>query len=124
MSTWSAAVLAGAVISSPVYEDNRRGKNWLAVIEADPLMPGGVYRRWLPRARGEFRYMVNTLRPGAPVEFGADYVTTLGRKHPKRWYGVVRSVTDAAVEIEEVGTAVTAIFRSKELRGLLSQVGT
>ncbi len=62
MSSWNAAVLAGAVVSSPVYEDNRRGKNWLAVIEADPLMLGGVYRRWLPRARGEFRYMVGTRR--------------------------------------------------------------
>ncbi len=113
---WTAVVLAGAVVSSPVYEEHRRGKNWLAKIEADPLMPGGVYRHWLPYARGEFRYMVNTLRPGDPVEFGADYVTTLGRKHPKRWYGVVRSVTGDSIEIENVGTAVTALLRSEELR--------
>ncbi len=116
--------MAGAIVSSPVYEENRRGKNWLAVIFASPLMPGGLGRQWMPRARGDFLYMVHTLSVNDPVEFGADYATTLGRVYPKRWYGVVRSLTESSIEIESVGSAVAAILRSQELRRPIAQVGT
>jgi hypothetical protein len=122
MSNWTSVVMAGAIVSSPVFEENRRGKNWLASIFPAPLMPGGIGRQWMPRARGDFLYMVYTLSVNDPVEFGADYVTTLGRKHPKRWYGVVRALTESVIEIEEVGSAVAAILRSQQLRAPAPQV--
>lgn len=122
MSNWTSVVMAGAIVSSPVYDTSRRAKNWLAVIYPEPLMPGGLGRNWMPHARGEFLYMVHTLRVHDPVEFGADYVTTLGRRHPKRWVGVVRTLTESVIEIEEVGSAVAAILRSNQLRAPSGQV--
>lgn len=118
---WTSVVMSGAIVASPVHEPHHRGKNWLAVIWAEPLMPGGTGRRFLPRARGEFLYMVETLRLHDPVEFGADYVTSLGRKHPKRWHGVVRSLTGSVIEVEHLGSAVAAILRSEELRAAAAQ---
>lgn len=114
--TWSSVVMSGAIVSSPVYETHLRGRNWLAVIWAEPLLPGGTGRKFMPRARGEFLYMVHTLSVHDPVEFGADYVTSLGRKHQRRWHGVVRALTDSRIEIEQVGSPVAAILHSEQLR--------
>jgi hypothetical protein len=122
MINWTSVVIAGAIVSSPVYDSNRRAKNWMAVIYPEPLMPGWIGRQWMPHARGEFLYMVHTLRVNDPVEFGADYVTTLGRRHPKRWFGVVRVLTDSMIDIENVGSAVATILRSQQLRTMPSQV--
>jgi hypothetical protein len=122
MINWTSVVIAGAIVSSPVCDSNRRAKNWMAVIYPEPLMPGGIGRQWMPHARGEFLYVVHTLRVNDPVEFGADYVTTLGRRHPKRWFGVVRVLTDSMIDIENVGSAVATILRSQQLRTMPSQV--
>lgn len=113
---WTSIVMSGAIVASPVYETHFRGKNWLAVIWAEPLLPGGTGRKFMPRARGEFLYMVHTLSLHDPVEFGADYVTSLGKKHQKRWHGVVRTLTEKSIEIEQLGSAVAAILRSEQLR--------
>ena len=103
---------------APVYEDHHRARNWCAIIQPDPTAPGGLNRVWLPRGRGEFLYMIGRLDRFDAVEFGADYVTTLGRKWPKRWYGVVRTLNGAEIAIEEVGSPITALLRSLELRNL------
>ncbi len=116
---WTSVVLAGGIVSAPIYETHHRGKNWAAIIQANPTSPGGIDRVWLPRGRGEFLYMVGRLDRFDAVEFGADYVTMMGNKHPKRWFGVVRVLTGNQIEIEEVGSAVTALLRSIELRAVV-----
>ncbi len=116
MTNFRTVVLNGGIASAPAYEDHHRAKNWLAILSADPVRPGGLDRRFLPRGNGEFLYVVHHLSLFDPVEFGADYVTTLGRKHPKRWYGVVRELSESLIEIEHVGGAVAAILRSQQLR--------
>lgn len=81
-------VVNGALLQVPVYETHPRGSNWMAVIGIDPTAPGGLSRQWLPRAKGG-GYIVVNAEVYDPIEFGADYKTFHGDKHPKRWYGVI-----------------------------------
>lgn len=99
--TRTDAIRLGAMESVPVYESHKRGTNWLAVITEDPSKPGGLERRFLERAKGDFYYMVAGLHEGDAVEFGADYSSGGGRKSEKRWYGVVTELTDDAVTFKQ-----------------------
>lgn len=110
------AVAYGALTQVPVYESHKRGKNWMAVIAPDPRSPGGLARTFLPHARGEYYYLIEALKPGDVVEFGADYYTSSGRKSAARWYGVVRNVTEDKVEIEQAPTATQAFKLQREVR--------
>jgi hypothetical protein len=86
----------GALKQAPVYERHKRGKNWAAIVAKDPTAPGGLARKFLTGAKGEYFYMVSgDVVPGAVIEFGADYYTTSGSKRAERWYGVVVSVSDS-----------------------------
>lgn len=104
----------GALLEVPVYKSHKRGKNWLAIIELDPASPGGLKRRFLPRARGEYYYFIE---PGTyPVEFGADYYSSSYRKYPNRVYGVL--VWDGAsneAKFYECSSAREAITLAKKL---------
>ncbi|MGE4375072.1 MAG: hypothetical protein AB7D01_05120 [Methanoculleus sp.] len=108
-----APVRDGAMLSAPVYEGHKRGKNWMATIAPDPAAPGGVARTFVPRGRGEYYYIVSTDLVGQPVEFGADYYSSRGKRDPKRWYGVVRALTGEEIRIEHYETAAQAIAASR-----------
>ncbi len=112
----------GALVESPIWENHARGKNWLAVIRADPLKPGGLGREWMPHARGDYFYVVRDLRVGDPIEFGADYVTGSGRKHAKRWYGFVREKTEEVVVFEHCETPTDAIEAAKPVRAAAAAI--
>jgi hypothetical protein len=103
METLSLRVEAGALVEAPVWESRRGGRNWLAVIAANPRSPGGLDRRFMERGRGEYLYLLDRVRPGQPVEFGAD----LGHQRI-RWYGVVVSLSDEALVLEHHRTARSA----------------
>jgi len=90
-----------ALLSVPVWEE-RRAKNWLAVINVDGTKPGGLDRRWMPRARGDCFYMVEQLSLFDPVEFGADRLAWSGNQVQNRWYGVVVEKTDSYLLVEPV----------------------
>lgn len=105
----------GALTQVPVYETHRRGKNWLAVIAPDPKSPGGLKRTFVERAKGSYYYMADTLKPGDPVEFGADYYTGSGHKQVCRWYGVVVDVRPDAVVLEHMPGPKSAFARSREI---------
>jgi len=107
----------GALTDAPVYCSHRRGKNWMAVISKDPKGPGGLRRRFLANARGQYYYMVEGLKVGDPVEFGADYYTSSGHRDPERWYGVVIELTADHIVIERYSTAVQAIEAAQALAG-------
>src|SRR5690554_6293932 len=64
---YTAPVRDGAMLSAPVYEGHKRGKNWMAIITPDPTAPGGVARTFVPRGRGEYYYIVSTDLVGQPV---------------------------------------------------------
>ena len=103
----------GALVEAPVWESHTRGKNWAAVISADPRAPGGLARVFLERARGKYLYIISSLAVGQPVEFGADYYSTSRRQSRLRWYGVVRAVSNDAIELEKFPTSAKAIAASK-----------
>lgn len=67
-SLWRTAVMQGGIVSSPVYEDHHRGKNWLACIEAAPSSPGGLRRTWLPQCQAP---LGSEPLPNLPVNNGA-----------------------------------------------------
>lgn len=75
---YRATVEHGALCSVPVYEEHKRGKNWMAIISVNPASPGGIDREFVARARGQYYYHVDAALVGKPVEFGADYYTARG----------------------------------------------
>lgn len=116
MTATKLRVEMGALLDVPIYEPHKRGKNWLAVIELDPASPGGLKRRFFPRARGEYYYFIE---PGTyAVEFGADYYSSSYKKHPNRVYGVLvwDGKSDTA-EFHECPSAREAIMLAKQLNG-------
>ena len=103
----------GAMVEAPVYETHQRGKNWMATIEADPAAPGGLAREFVKSGRGRYLYIVGPEIVGKAVEIAADYTSSGGKRHPKRWYGVVRSVTGSEITIEECETSAAAIAAAR-----------
>jgi hypothetical protein len=106
-----------ALTSVPVFEKHQRGKNWLAEIKLDPKSPGGIARRFFPRCRGDYYYEIRSLAGRmAPVEFGADYYTSSGKKVPKRAYGVLKWDGGEEAEFIQTETARQAIELYDKMR--------
>ena len=99
----------GAMVNCPCWESHSRGKNWCATISADPSKPGGLDRDFFAKAKGDSFYLVSeTLAPGTPLEFGADYYSGRGRKNSKRWYGFVVVHTPEYLLVRESNTGKAA----------------
>jgi len=107
------AVESGAMTEVPCWEPHSRGKNWAAVIEADPKAPGGLKRTFLKKAHGDYFYLIDGLVPGQAIEFGADYYSSSGRKNAKRVYGLVTAVTQEFIEIAEYASHREALEGAK-----------
>lgn len=106
-----------ALTTVPVWEDHRRGKNWMAMISIDPEAPGGLSRTFAKKARGEFYYMVpDWAGPGVAVEFGADYYSCGGRPSRTRWYGVILEAGESKMTLEACESGKDAIKRAAEIR--------
>lgn len=106
---YTAKIEDGAMVEAPVYEAHRRGKNWMATIEADPAAPGGLAREFVKTGRGRYYYIVDASLVGKAIEIAGDYISGGGNRSRKRWYGVVRSVTDSEITIEQYETSAEAI---------------
>lgn len=110
-------VEAGALATCPNWVDHKRARNWLARIDRDPLMPGGLARRFAQHGKGKYFYVLNTeLQFGAPIEFGADYVSSGGNRTYSRWYGVIIDRGPTALVVESYTTSSAALKRADELR--------
>lgn len=109
-------VVAGGISEAPVWEAHKRGKNWAAIIGADPRMPGGLSRRFLERGRGDFLYMLGDLSLFDAVEFAGDYVSWGGGVSQNRWHGVVVTKTDDALELRRCKRGIDAVILSSEMR--------
>jgi len=106
---FTGKVELNAMLNAPVYEGHKRGKNWMAAIQLDPAAPGGIGRNFYPSAKGDYYYIIKGLEINTPVEFGADYISGGGNRTRRRWYGVVRTLTDSQIEIEQFPTARAAV---------------
>lgn len=114
--TVKCLVANGALLQAPAYETHYRGSNWLAVIDIEPTLTGGLSRRWANRGKGQCLYLVEQIALFDPVEFGADYTTQYGNKKRSRWYGVVVQRSDDFLVFEQCETGADAVLRSKALR--------
>ena len=118
----------GAPVEVPAFEPDECGHNWLAVIEdRDPRAPGGLRRRFQPRAGVPFYYLVEGLKVGDVIEFGADRVSLKPsrqhRKQPKTVYGAIREINAELLRYTPQPNALTALafslsptFRARLLR--------
>lgn len=107
----------GALTTAPVWEDHKRGKNWAAVIVADPKSPGGLGHAFLPRANGRYMYQIGGLKVGQAIEFAGDYVGGSGRPTPNRWHGVIRAVEPDRLVCEKCATSAQAITLARAMVG-------
>lgn len=110
----SLAVRDGALVEVPVYTTHRRARNWAAIVRPDPRSPGGLARRFLARAHGDYYYLIDGLELGQVIEFGADYFSSRGVRHPERWYGVVVSISQDQVVFLPAKTKAEAFELAKE----------
>jgi len=86
----------GALVRVPLYTAD--GKSWMAIITIDPSKPGGLDRKFLANAKGDYYYLVKgKLAPGQALEFGADTYPRKREPIRQRWYGdVTRVVPETA----------------------------
>jgi len=108
-------VVNNALLAVPIWEE-KRGTNWLAVIDIDGTMPGGLSRRWMNRARGECYYFVEQLALFDPIEFGADRTAWSGNKVTNRWHGIIIEKTESYLIVEKTESGAQAILLAKERR--------
>lgn len=109
-------VAGGSILDAPILEESARGANWLAVIDVDPTMPGGLSRNFADKGRGECLYRVEKIALFDPIEFGADYTTVTGNKHRLRWHGVVIAKTEDHLIVEKAASGAVACLRAKYAR--------
>ena len=114
-------VLNRGLVDIPIWNDNRRARNWCATVAADPGAPGGMQRKFWTQARGQaaeiFKYIIpEGLTTYDVVEFGADDVSYGGRRSPNRWYGVVLALDNTQLYVTPCDDAVTAFTTANELR--------
>lgn len=106
----------GALLDAPIYDNRPQATNYLAVIDIDGMMPGGLARRFVTRARGECLYLADRIDLFDAVEFAADWTTQHGNKRKDRWYGVVVAKTDDSLLVEKCSSGVNAVLRAKSAR--------
>jgi len=107
----------GALLDAPIYESHRRGKNWLAKIRRSPTAPGGLAREFAEKAHDEYYYIwPEQWGIGTPVEFGADYYSGGGNKHPHRWYGVLFDMLPGVIVLLHTKTPAKAISVGEEVK--------
>lgn len=110
-------VINRGLMAVPAWNDNHRAKNWAAIVEVDPVAPGGFRRKWFNRGNGPAYYVVpEMLGVGDVVEFGADRVSFSGNRDGNRWYGVVLAVSDSAIRLQKCVSAADAASKSAEMR--------
>ncbi len=77
------------------WQAHHRGRNWVAFVEVEPSLPGGIKRTFFPRAAGKVAKVVipERLAVGDVLEFGGDYVSYGARRSPNRVYAVVLAIS-------------------------------
>jgi hypothetical protein len=77
--------------SEIIYENHKRGRNWVANVVHDPGAPGYLDREFW-ESNGKNKEVPEDLGRGQIIEIAADYYTSGNNKQPKRRYFRVLSV--------------------------------
>lgn len=108
-------VVNRGLLEVPIQDDHRRTKKWAAILEVDPLSPGGFSRKWFNYGRGSVRYLVPAiLQPGMVIEFAADHLSWAGNRDENRWYGYVIEVTEEYLLLQPCKNVVKAVLHARE----------
>lgn len=109
--TQTLRVVNRGLLDVLVHNADPRARNWVAVVQVDPLAPSGLRRRWFERgrARGPARYIVPGLDRGSILEFAADHVAWSGARVPDRVYAVVLSVSEETIAVQPYKTFEDAL---------------
>lgn len=102
------------LLEVPCWQQNG-GKNWCAVISRDSKSPGGLGREFWKQQPGERGYyrIPEAMKPGTPLEFGADQVGKYGKRARLRRHFVIHSVSPTELILEEYDTAKLAIRQAE-----------
>lgn len=95
-------IINRGLIDVLVHQPHHRGRNWVASVEIEPTLPGGLKRTFFPRASGKVAKAVipERLAVGDILEFGADYVSFGGKREPTRVYAVVLALSDTELVVK------------------------
>ncbi len=73
----------------------------MARIRKNPQAPGGWEREFAPKANGQYCFMwPENWNVGDDVEFGADYYSARGIRHPLRWRGKILEIHENYIILE------------------------
>jgi len=112
----SLKVIQGALVELPdVFEGFSKQDYifWMAIIEIAPLAPGGLQRRFFPRLRGDFYFLVRDMAYlYAPVEIGAKSRDNTTRK---KFYGVIVGLSESNLELLECISGLDAVVVASEV---------
>lgn len=109
-------IAGGALLEAPIWETHHRGTNYLAIIEVNPTMPGGLGRQFINKGRGDCLYIVEQVAVLDAVEFAADYTTGVGRRYRNRWHGVVTAKSDSQMALIPCPSGTKAVLLATQLR--------
>jgi len=102
--------LDGRSIENPAYCNHRRGRNWGAIVRGKNA--ANCERTFL-RAVGEV-VDLEAVQVGDVLEFGGDYVTGSGRRHPDRRWWHVQDITDDTMAFEAHETLAKALRSARQ----------
>lgn len=94
-----------------VWLPHRRARNWVARVEIEPTIAGGIKRKFFPRAAGKTgikAVVPEDLEVGEVLEFGADYVSFGGNRSPTRMYAVVMALSATEMRVKPYEQLVDA----------------
>lgn len=102
-------IIRRGLIDVLAWDTHERGRNWAAIVEIDPLMPGGIRRVWFERGSGHAKYIIpEQLLVGHVIEFGADYFSWRGKRKRERIYAAVTHLSDTEVAVKPYSTLLQA----------------
>jgi len=103
--------LDGRSIENPVFCSHTRGKNWAAIIRGKNA--ANAKREFL-RKCGKI-VDLGPVTPGHVLEFGGDYITSGGYRHPNRRWLLVKEINDDFITYEQHDTLAKALRSARNL---------
>ena len=95
---------------TPLYTDDKRYKNWCALVQLDPTAPGGFEREFLDRSQAEgfFYNLPNRSIKGRVLEFASDLQYRTGTRKMNREYYLVIQQSETELLLKKIGSKKAA----------------
>lgn len=93
------------IIENPVYDSHKRAKNWAAVLEGRNSVNLELI---FLKTRGK-KVDATSLQVGQAIEFGGDYISGGGRRHPDRVQYVIEDISEKHIVMKQYPTRAQAM---------------